>query len=344
MTSLSDDFIPDNGIEKKIFGQAALAKIELVPTAYAIWYAYFAKTHPILNKEVDAVIASGVHFDSILHQELYNKYLRAETESLLVQDVQSETEDLIKKVFGEMLGANKSADKYGSRLENFAEQLTKAKGLGEMAKIIKEMTEDTKSMVESTRAMQEKLDEASKETQALRLKLQLTEEEAARDGLTGLNNRKAFDREMESLYKKYQNEGVGFSLLVLDIDFFKKFNDDYGHQVGDLVLETVGSILRKGLKGGDFPARYGGEEFVVILPETSLEDSIIVAEQLRIQISVKKTVAPGAETPLRKITASIGAAAINNKDTIRSVIERADKALYKAKESGRNNVKTEHDL
>jgi diguanylate cyclase len=344
MASAADRLTPENPIEKKIFGQAALSKIVLVPVAYAVWYAYFSNSHPTLNKEVDAVIASGVYFDSLLHEELYNKYLRTETESLLVQDVQSGTEDLIKKVFSEMLGANKSADKYGSRLENFAEQLANAKGLGEMAKVIKEMTDDTKSMVESTRAMQEKLDEAANETQALRLKLQLTEEDAATDGLTGLNNRKAFDREMESLYKKYQRAGVGFSLLVLDIDFFKKFNDDYGHQVGDLVLETVGAILHKGLKGGDFPARYGGEEFVVILPETSLDAATIVAEQLRIQFSVKKAIAPGAEKPLRKITVSIGAAEINNTDTIRSIIERADKALYLAKHSGRNNVKTEKDL
>ncbi len=343
MTSSANDISSGNGIEKKIFNQAALSKIQLVPTSYAVWYAYFDKSHPELNKEVDAVLASGVHFDNPMHLELYNKFLRVETESLLVQDVQSETENLVKKVFGEMLGANQSASKYGSRLENFSKQLTEAKGLGEMAKIIKEMVADTKSMADTTREMQEKLDEASKETQALRLKLQQTEEDAARDGLTGHNNRKAFDREMETLYKKYQAEGAGFSLLVVDIDFFKKFNDDYGHQVGDLVLEAVGSILHKGVKGSDFPARYGGEEFVVILPDTSLEDATIVAEQLRIQISVKKP-AVDSEKPMRKITASIGAAQINNRDTIRSIIERADKALYLAKDSGRNNVKTENDL
>ncbi len=344
MTSSLDEFSSGNGIEKKILGQAALAKIELVPTSYAVWYAYFSHSHPQLNKEVDAVIASGVYFDSILHQQLYNKYLRAETESLLVQDVQSETEELVKKVFGEMLGANKSVDKYGSRLENFAANLTKANGLGEMAKIIKEMIQDTNSMADSTRTMQEKLDEASKETQALRFKLQLTEEEAARDGLTGLNNRKAFDREMENLYKKYQSEGLGFSLLMVDIDFFKKFNDDYGHQVGDLVLQTVGNILHNGVKGCDFAARFGGEEFIVILPGTSLDDATIVAEQLRIQISVKKTVSAETKEPLRRITASIGVAEIHNQDTIRSIIERADKLLYLAKESGRNNVKNEKDL
>ncbi|MEN8258792.1 MAG: GGDEF domain-containing protein [Thermodesulfobacteriota bacterium] len=343
MNSSVDVFSPEGEIEKKIFSQATLSKIDLVPASYAIWYAYFSNSHPDLNREVDAVVASGVHFNTTLHQELYNKYLRVETESLLVRDVQSETEELVKKVFSEMLGANKSAHKYGSRLENFSDQLSKAKGLGEMAQIIKEMIQDTKSMSDSTREMQEKLDQASKETQALRLKLQQTEEEAARDGLTGLNNRKAFDLEMEKLYEKYQAEGLGFSLLVLDIDFFKKFNDDYGHQVGDRVLAAVGTILIKGLKGNDFSARYGGEEFVVILLETSLEDATIVAEQLRIQISVKK---PSAETkkPMRKLTASIGAAQVNSKDTIRSIFERADKALYLAKDSGRNNVKTEKDL
>lgn len=344
MTSPVHDFFPAGGIERKIFSHAALAKIELVPIAYAVWYAYFAKSHSELNKEVDAVLASGVHFDSALHQDIYNKYLRAETESLLVQDVQTETEELVKKVFSEMMGAHVSANKYSGRLENFVAQLSKVAGLDEMTTIVKEMVHHTEAVADSSRTLQQKLDEAAQETQALRLKLQYTEEEAARDGLTGLNNRRAFDREMASLYKKYQREGRGFSLLILDIDFFKRFNDDYGHQVGDFVLETLGAILHKGLKGSDFPARYGGEEFICILPETSLADALIVAEHLRIQISVKTPVRVETEKALRKITASIGVAQINSMDTIRSVIERADKALYLAKESGRNNVKTEKDL
>lgn len=344
MTTSVNDTSPESGIEKKIFSQAVLSKIELVPTSYAVWYAYFTHSHPELNKEVDAVLASGVHFDNTLHRELYNKYLRVESESQVIRNVQDETEELVKKVFGEMLGANKSANKYGGSLEKFAHELTNAKGLREMAKILKDMISETKSMANSTRTMQKKLDEASKESQSLRLKLQYTEEEASRDDLTGLNNRKAFDREMELLYKQYQRQGTGFSLLFLDIDFFKKFNDDYGHQVGDLVLASLGGILRRSLKGSDFPARYGGEEFVVILPETSLTDATIVAEQLRIQISVKKLVHVETEKPLSRITASVGVSEINSLDTIRSIIERADKALYLAKQSGRNNVKTEKDL
>ncbi|MDA3786642.1 MAG: hypothetical protein PF568_07155, partial [Deltaproteobacteria bacterium] len=181
MTSPVHDFFPAGGIERKIFSHAALAKIELVPIAYAVWYAYFAKSHSELNKEVDAVLASGVHFDSALHQDIYNKYLRAETESLLVQDVQTETEELVKKVFSEMMGAHVSANKYSGRLENFVAQLSKVAGLDEMTTIVKEMVHHTEAVADSSRTLQQKLDEAAQETQALRLKLQYTEEEAARD-------------------------------------------------------------------------------------------------------------------------------------------------------------------
>ena len=106
----------------------------------------------------------------------------------------------------------------------------------------------------------------------------------------------------------------------------------------------IGGILHDSVQGADFPARYGGEEFVVLLPETPLDKAVIVAERIRMKISLKKPVDPHTGEPIRKITASFGVSFFNDNDSSETIVQRADKALYLAKDSGRNNVKSEMDL
>jgi diguanylate cyclase len=199
-------------------------------------------------------------------------------------------------------------------------------------------------MSEATRGLQEKLDEATTNAESLKQKLEVTAREALTDPLTGLNNRKAFETKIQELYQSFKDEGNRFAVMMLDIDFFKKFNDDYGHKIGDEVLQLVGSLLIDTLKGRDFPARYGGEEFIVLLPDTEENGGCAVAEQLRKIISGKKLKMVKTGESLRAVTVSIGVSAVNGKDDINGVVQRADKALYLAKDSGRNCVRSEKDL
>ena len=131
---------------------------------------------------------------------------------------------------------------------------------------------------------------------------------------------------------------------MLDIDFFKKFNDQYGHQIGDEVLGIVGSNLKKNLKGKDFSARDGGEEFIILLLNTPLDNACVVANQIREEISKKRLKIKKTGQTIGNITISMGVSEISERDTIMSVVERADAALYLSKDSGRNNVKSEKDL
>jgi diguanylate cyclase len=131
---------------------------------------------------------------------------------------------------------------------------------------------------------------------------------------------------------------------MLDIDHFKKFNDHYGHQVGDEVLWIVESHLKENLKDKDFPSRYGGEEFIVLLLNTKLDKANIVAEQIRENISKKGLKIKKTEQSLGNITVSVGVSEFREGDTAASGVERADSALYLAKDSGRNNVKLEKDV
>jgi diguanylate cyclase len=133
-------------------------------------------------------------------------------------------------------------------------------------------------------------------------------------------------------------------VIMMDIDHFKKINDTHGHKVGDSVLEFIGHTITGWVKGRDVPARYGGEEFVVLLPATRLEDARKLAESIRIQISRKALKVTKTQETIGVVTVSCGVAQARQNDTADALLERADQALYLAKQSGRDNVKSEQDL
>lgn len=150
---------------------------------------------------------------------------------------------------------------------------------------------------------------------------------AAKDPLTGLINRGFFDERMQAEVARTVRTGRLLSIAMIDIDHFKKFNDDFGHLLGDEVLRVLAQIFQKSVRRSDLLARYGGEEFIVLLPETPAEFAVQTAERLR--VAAEQTT----------VTVSIGVAELptDGKD-IRTVIDRADMRLYQAKNAGRNNV------
>ena len=162
--------------------------------------------------------------------------------------------------------------------------------------------------------------------------------QATTDGLTGLYVRSFFMVRMEEEANRSARYGRTFSLLVMDIDFFKKFNDSYGHQTGDEVIKLVCQIVRRAIRTGlDVPGRYGGEELVLMLPETSAEGAMVVAE--RIRQSVESTPLPGPNGEALKVTISVGVATFPGMgDNAHQLFERADQALYYSKQNGRNRV------
>jgi len=236
------------------------------------------------------------------------------------------------------------ASDYSDKMEEYSNKLHDANDLTQMRNFIEDIIKDTNNMAESSRQLNQELEEATSQIQTLSKQLEETEREVLLDALTGLNNRKAFDRKINDLCEKFDKNEEFFSVVMLDIDYFKKFNDQYGHQVGDEVLRIVGSHLKKNLKGKDFPSRYGGEEFIVLLPDTKLDKAYIVAEQIRENISKKRLQIKKTGQALGNITVSAGVSEIREGDTAISVVERADSALYLAKDSGRNNVKSEKDF
>lgn len=159
---------------------------------------------------------------------------------------------------------------------------------------------------------------------------------ASYDALTGLCNRGVFNREIKREFDRARRYSRDLSLLMFDIDHFKRFNDSYGHQVGDLVLKELGNLVSLNFRSNDLSARYGGEEFAVVLPETSLENALIKAERLRKLIMNH---AFSSDATRLAVTVSIGLATLEEEmEESEDLIKAADEALYRAKHAGRNQV------
>jgi diguanylate cyclase (GGDEF)-like protein len=174
------------------------------------------------------------------------------------------------------------------------------------------------------------------------------EQETITDSLMGIYNRRYLDRRLTEEFQRARRYEQPFSIFLLDIDYFKKINDTYGHQMGDVVLKKLGAVIVGSVRELDVVIRYGGEEILVILPNTIVANAVDMAQRLRQKIAgtVMVAVDPDKGQPTIQVTVSIGVAGYrfnSGWDAARRVVERADKALYRAKAQGRNRVVSSED-
>ena len=155
------------------------------------------------------------------------------------------------------------------------------------------------------------------------------------DPLTGLGNRRYFDRAIEPLFEELETHSKPFSVMVFDIDHFKRVNDILGHDMGDQILKEIAARLVTNMRAVDVVARYGGEEFMIAMPETSIDDALVAADRVRALIAGTPVYVDGEAL---QITTSVGVAEVESGENLRDVFKRADDALYKAKQEGRNKA------
>ncbi len=195
---------------------------------------------------------------------------------------------------------------------------------------------------DTIRTLKQLIDDKEDLTRQLQAANQELSQLAATDALTALPNRRALEEALSRDIARSTRAGVAMSVVMIDVDHFKKFNDVYGHALGDEVLRMVGATLKSTAREGDVPARYGGEEFCVVFPGTPEEGAMLAAE--RIRAAIEGATVPSEKGDL-KVTASLGVATRppGGRETKEDLLRRADQALYVAKEAGRNQVSLGRD-
>lgn len=312
------------------------------PENFAVWYTFRTGRNKQLTHKMDKLLKANAEFSPTLNQELFETYVSDIKQKQEIQRQTYTAQSLMSDLL-QMIGViGSETDSYNESLDGYMKEIAGKYEDSDLAAMMKELVSKTAAMRDSSGNMSAKLAESRREVEDLRENLVRITEEASRDPLTGLANRKTFDKNMKDFMASVAKGDFEFSLLMLDIDHFKSFNDKHGHLVGDEVLKIVARELMNAVKGRDVVARFGGEEFAVLLPNTNLNGALIVAENLRHSIASRELTHRDTKEHYGTITISVGAAQYHPKgDTATSLIKRADEALYRSKKGGRNRVTQE---
>jgi diguanylate cyclase len=314
--------------------------VPITPRNYDIWYQYVSGDNAALREMIDTILKAGQSFTEEVNDMLYRKYC-AQTSEGVVKRLREDLKKMLTAVLGELALMTGKSERYGVVLTDSMTRLTDDLSADTIKLVLDEIIGETKTINGFNIEIQRKLQDTTAELESMQKEFERAKLEASMDFLTGVANRKAFNESLALLTRNAAHEGKPLSLLVLDIDHFKIFNDAHGHLVGDEVLKFVARIIKENVRGRDFIARYGGEEFVVLLPCTPLNGAKILAENIRRYFEQANLKTVDKSKALGRITLSIGIACYVPGEVLDDFVGRADKALYHAKSSGRNRVATE---
>ena len=296
-----------------------------------------------LNKAINDILRTSGSITLSQLDAIYNEHLAPSRLGDRVDEVGGKISNEIRSIVREVEGYISATSHYGNTLMGASHNLSQTEDRKVIREIVTQLIAETKEAEEQNRTLSEQLAASQAQVQQLRESLDTIRYESLTDDLTTLANRKHFDRSLEQAMEEADESGEPLSLLMTDIDHFKKFNDTYGHQTGDQVLRLVAVAVKQNVKGRDIPCRYGGEEFAVVLPNTNLRQAVAVAESIRKAVMAKELIKRSTGENLGRITISIGCSTFAKGDTMQDLIERADQSMYAAKRGGRNLVKCETD-
>jgi diguanylate cyclase len=308
------------------------------PPGFHLWYTYATQAFPGLNQTINEILARDGRLSVHETDRIYNRYLSPGFAAGHVEKVGESVKDEVEQIIALVDAAIGSGAAYAANLSGVSSRLNAAKDQDSLREIVEALLGATRDVTTQNQVLRESLETSKQEIVHLQEQLIVICREGLTDPLTSLANRKQFDQTLEQAIELSQVKRRPLSLLMCDIDHFKRFNDTYGHVVGDQALRLIAAVMSRAVREGDTAARYGGEEFAVVLPDTSLDQAVAAAENLRKAIMDKKVIKRSTGEDLGRITVSIGAAQFQFTDCAQSLIERADSHLYAAKRTGRNRV------
>jgi diguanylate cyclase len=314
-----------------------------IPRNYDVWYTYVSGDIKPLVQAIDAHLAlhDAVTQDDI--DQFYQKFICPIGKL-------AASEEIGTRICGEVDGMAEKLAFAATRAREYRATLTEASGRLEtvdppgIKQVLASMIASTREMERHSAHLKSSLEETRAQVMHLNEALAALQVETETDALSGLANRKKFDRDLGIAMSAAEDTGTELCLLLGDVDHFKRFNDMHGHQTGDDVLKEVARVLRSNAKDRDLVARYGGEEFALVLPRTNLHGAVAIANRIRSALAATKMPKRPDGTKVAPIAMSFGAARHHTGDTVQEFVGRADCCLYAAKRAGRNCVRAEVEV
>ncbi|NPA53452.1 MAG: diguanylate cyclase [Aquificae bacterium] len=302
-----------------------------VPKNYERWFLLFCHLNETGKELTDLEIIG-------LYKEIFDEDVSEITEK--EKDELSETlSNIAEKLDVIMLNLIENISVHQRNIDNHTKKLsesTKDISLADLTTAVNLVLKEIQELKQQNMVLKNEVERYHEEIKRLQKELAHAKAEASHDFLTGLVNRKRFERAVEDAIKDFHKKNYPFSLIYVDIDDFKRINDTYGHLAGDMVLKEIASIFRFYLRANTVVGRIGGEEFGILLPGVEIKDAKNVAERLRRIIENREVKLEDGKAV--RVTASFGVTQVKMGDTVKSFLRRADEALYKAKKNGKNRV------
>jgi len=334
----------EQALAKTAFALMNECEITPTPDNFELFYNYASGSNSEVGKVIDTYISERRPFTHSVLDELRRRSLHSARAIEAIDTASTNAMATLSAVLEKIEAAGRDAGDYGRTLSRASGELGADQSPEELKKFVDTLIAATQAMEERAVTLESELQRSSNEVNALKTQLEDVRKESLTDGLTSVSNRKAFDQEIAAALEEARRTGKPVSLVMCDIDHFKKFNDTWGHQTGDQVLKLVANCLSENVKGRDMVARFGGEEFIIVLRQTSLDDATLLAEQIRGYVQSKHLVKKSSGDVLGLLTVSMGVASSADFDSPASLIQRADVCLYRAKNTGRNRVVNEDEM
>lgn len=309
-------------------------RLEPTPDHYALAWEYFVAPHSALGWAVDRAIETegGLSAGSAsMLLEQHRAKLSAESLTDMIGEARNHIADGSQIV--EQTRAHAKA--YGTALKS---EMNGIAGSGDTSSTLTALTELTQSMIQKTAEAEKQLRKAVRQMGDMQARLSAAEKLAESDALTGLANRRAFEKTLKRTIESCRETAQPLAIAFCDIDHFKKINDTHGHATGDRVLKYVANLLSKVSSGNCHVARHGGEEFVMLFKGRTVEEARDIVDKARADLVGRSLTAKDTEKPIGKVSFSAGVAALDASGDGSDLLHRADRALYRAKKDGRNRV------
>jgi len=304
------------------------------PVNYAVWYEYVSGENLALSNAIDALLIDNKIISTETSQSLYDKHVLMDMPNRL-EYTNNGLRLVVDNTLNNINNVESTTNQCLSGFTDSQMALEDCTDLNDLKSLIGNILTNTEKMSETSNDLKQSLEQSSQEIAQLKQELEAVKDAAQIDALTGLLNRGAFNHELNNTC---QNTSTDTALILFDLDNFKNINDSYGHLLGDKVIQFFAELLKKYSGEHCLSARYGGEEMALLLLNISQQESIEIADTIRINFANSRLKKRGQDESIGQVTVSIGISMKNKNDTPSDIFDRADKALYQSKKKGRNQI------